>query len=169
MEKQKYGWTVWGIISFVFIPIGLIFLPIGLGLWYAKAGNDPEDPIIFLVVFGGIGALFLIIGLAFLAVDLRRRARMRRAYEGGYYVMAKIADIKVNTSINGVHGSPWVVECHYNDPDTGETHIWYSRNLYMNVKDLLTSDEVPVYIDRYDKRIAYVDVDAVLPKISVHR
>ena len=39
----------------------------------------------------------------------------------------------------------------------------------MNVKELLTSDEVPVYVDRSDYRIAFVDVDAILPEISVHR
>lgn len=94
---------------------------------------------------------------------------MRRAYESGNYVMAKITDMKVNPSINGTHGSPYVLECQYKDPDTGAVHIWYSRNLYMNVKELLTSDEVPVYVDRSDYRVAFVDVDAILPEISVHR
>ena len=168
-QKKKYGWTAWGILGFVFMPMGLIFLPIGLGLWFSKAGHNPEDPLVFLAVFGGIGAVFLFLGLAFLFVDLRRRARMRRAYESGNYVMAKITDVKVNTSVNGTHGSPYVLECQYKDPDTGVVHIWYSRNLYMNVKELLASDEVPVYVDRTDYRIAFVDVDAILPEISVHR
>lgn len=169
MDKKKYGWTAWGILGFVFMPMGLIFLPLGLCLWFAKAGHHPEDPKVFLIVFGAIGAVFLILGLAFLSVDLRRRARMRRAYEGGYYVMAKIADVKANLNVNGIHGNPYTLECHYSDPDTGVTHVWFSRNLYMNVKDLLQSDEVPVYVDRSDYGIGFVDVDAVLPEISVHR
>ena len=56
-QKKKYGWTAWGILGFVFMPMGLIFLPIGLGLWFSKAGHDPEDPLVFLAVFGGIGSI----------------------------------------------------------------------------------------------------------------
>jgi hypothetical protein len=61
-----------------------------------------------------------------------------------------------------------VVEVHYTDPDTGTVHVFYSRYLYINAKRLLTSYEVPVYMDREDKRVGFVDIDAVLPKIEVH-
>ena len=93
---------------------------------------------------------------------------LRRAYEGGYYVMAKIAGVKANRNVNGLHGNPYMLECHYTDPDTGVAHVWYSRYLYTDVTDLLKSDEVPVYTDRYDYSIGFVDVDAILPEIRVH-
>lgn len=148
--------------------MGLIFLPLGLLLWYHRAGKEPDDPRIFLYVFGGMGLAFLLAGLALLLADLRRRALMRRAYEGGNYVMAKIAGIKSNSNVNMNGRNPLVVECHYTDPATGIAHVWYSRYLYIEVSDLLQSDEVPVYIDRMDDRIGFVDIDAVLPKIRVH-
>ena len=34
---------------------------------------------------------------------------------------------------------------------------------------MLTSDEVPVYLDRMNEKIAFVDIDAVLPKVVMHR
>ena len=34
---------------------------------------------------------------------------------------------------------------------------------------LFTSDEVPVYIDRMNEKTFFVDIDAVLPKVVVHR
>ena len=27
---KKFGWTVWGLVGFIFAPIGLLFLLIGL-------------------------------------------------------------------------------------------------------------------------------------------
>ena len=65
-------------------------------------------------------------------------------------------------------GHPSVVEVHYTDPDTGTVHVYYSRYLYVNVGDMLTGEEVPVYLDR-DSGTGFVDIDAVLPKIEVHR
>ena len=94
---------------------------------------------------------------------------LRRAYEGGYCVMAKIAGKSAVENVsfhNGRH--PWVVECHYTDPATGTVHVFYSRYLNVQVMDLLKSDEVPVYLDRMDQRVGFVDIDAVLPEIEVH-
>lgn len=168
-ERKKYGWSVPGLLGMIFAPLGFFFLVMGLLFWHFRVGTDPEDPEIFLYVFGGIGSLFLIAGLVMLLADVRRRAQLRRAYEGGYYVMAKIAGAgeQNSVSLNGRH--PFVLECHYTDPDTGTVHVYYSRYLFVNVDDLLQSDEVPVYIDRMNDRVGFVDVDAVLPDIRVHR
>ena len=168
-NRKKYGWTVRGILGFVFAPMGLLFLTLGLLFWYFRVGDEPEDPEIFLYVFGGMGAAFLLIGLILLGMDLYRRARLRRAYEGGYCVMAKIAGRNTVESVsfhNGRH--PCVVECHYTDPATGTVHVFYSRYLNIQVWDLLKADEVPVYLDRMDQRVGFVDIDAVLPEIKVH-
>ena len=47
-RKKKYGWTVRGILGFVFGPMGLLFLSLGLLFWYFRVGDEPEDPEIFL-------------------------------------------------------------------------------------------------------------------------
>ena len=123
---------------------------------------------VFLSVFGGTGLAFLIAGLALLGADIRRRRRMRRALDGGEYVMAKIAGVQQRMNVNMHNTHPYVVECHYTDPGTGEVHVWYSRYLYFNPADMLTSDTVPVYIDRMDEKAYCVDVDAVLPNVVLH-
>ena len=75
MEKKKYGWTAKGIVAFCFIPMGLLFLPLGLLLWYYKAGNNPDGPEIFLYCFGGMGLVFLLIGLGLLLADTEQNMR----------------------------------------------------------------------------------------------
>lgn len=166
MEK-KYGWTEKGIIGFIFTPLGFIFLVIGAVVTHFGA-VDPEERLAFLISFAGVGTVFFLVGLILLALDLRRRRRQRAAYEGGHYVMGKVAGTKTITRVNMGWTHPVVVEVHYRNPDTDTVHVYYSRYLYVNVADVLTGDEVPVYLDR-DSGAGFVDIDAVLPRIEVHR
>lgn len=166
--RKKYGWTAKGILGMIFSPMGFMFLTLGICFWHFRVGDDPEAPEVFLYTFGGMGAVFLIVGLILLLADVRRRALLRRAYEGGYSVMAQIAGLHEQKNVNMNGGHPNVVECHYTDPDTGVVHVYYSRYLYIHIGDLLQSDQVPVYIDRMNDRIGFVDIDAVLPEIRVH-
>ena len=167
-EHKKYGWTAKGIVGMVFTPMGLIWLVLGVALWYYGAGDGPDDSLVFLCVFGGLGAIFLLVGLGLLLADIHRRTLLRRAYESGYYVMAKIAGTEVRANVNVKGRHPKYVECHYTDPSTGTVHVYFSRDLYVQVDDLFTSDEVPVYLDRMNDAVGFVDIDAVLPKIQVH-
>ncbi len=168
-EKKKYGWTEKGIIGLIFAPLGLFFTVLGGLLWYFKAGETPEDPLIFLCVFGGMGTAFLLTGLGLLLADVNRRSRLRQLYEAGNPVMAQIVGVQPRTNINASGTHPYVIECHYIDPDTGMTHVYFSRYLYFCPTDLLTSQQVPVYRDRNGGKLAFVDVDAVLPPMVVHK
>ena len=70
-------------------------------------------------------------------------------------------------NVNTVSGVPRMLECAYTDP-SGVVHVYRSRYLYTDISKLLKSDTVPVYIDRYNEDIGFVDVDAVLPEIRIH-
>lgn len=167
--KKKMGWTVYGIIGFIFTPMGLLFLLLGLliGTNKAMTWKDPEDPVIFLSVFGGIGSIFLILGLVFLYLDLRRRFLLRRAYACGNCVEAKILGMVEQRNMNMINGAPRMLEAAWTDGN-GVVHVYRSRYLYTNVAKLLTAETVPVYIDRYNESIGFVDIDAVLPEIRIH-
>lgn len=163
-ERKKTGWSVLSIVGLSFAPTGLLFLILGIVFWFNQVGDEPNDPLIFLCTFGGLGAVFLLIGLGLLGADLRRRRLMKRAYDGGYCVSARITGVreKQNVKINNRH--PYVVECRWTDPATDEEHVYTSRYLREDVTGLLTAEEVPVYVDRMDARIGFVDIDAVLPE-----
>lgn len=94
---KQYGWTEKGIIGSIFAPLGLVFLVVGL-LFNAHI-RAPDERLAFLVCFAGVGGVFLVVGLILLGMELWRRreasplgrARQRAAYEGGYYVMGRVA------------------------------------------------------------------------------
>lgn len=167
--RIRTGWTARGIVGLVFAPIGLLFVLIALAAQYftSSVWKRPDDFTLFTAVFSGVGSLFLLLGLGFLWTDIRRRRLLQRAYDAGNCVDAMITGVssQSNVSVNGRH--PCVVECAYTDA-AGVVHIYRSRYLYTDVTDLLTSKTVPVYIDRFDENIGYVDIDAVLPEIRVH-
>lgn len=145
--KKRFGWTVWGIVGLVFASVSLVFIPVGLVVDAAKPGEYGR---VFLYVFVGMGAFFLILGLAFLSADLRRRYLLRRAWYGGNAVAAKVTGVRSvnNVSMNGRH--PVVLECEY------QGNVYRSRYLYRDVPE--TGSEVTVYIDRIDDRIGFVDI-----------
>ncbi len=169
MEKKKYGWTALGIVGFIFTPIGLLFTVLGavIGRSPSVAWQGPDDPAVFLAVFCGVGGLFLLLGLLFLFLEFRRRRLLRRAYEGGNRVDAKILTVAEQRNVNVNGRSPRVVECAWTAP-SGVFHVYRSRYLYTDVTKLLETETVPVYIDRDDENIGFVDIDAVLPEIRVH-
>ena len=166
--NKKYGWTEKGIVGMIFIPLGLIFLIVG-AVVAGIGAIEPDERTAFLICFAGGGAVFFLIGLLLLFLDLRRRRLQREAYESGYCVMGKVAGTRPITRVNMMGTHPRVVEVHYTDPDTGTVHVYDSRYLYIHVDDLLTRDEVPVFLNRNDYRVGFVDIDAVMPKVEVHR
>jgi hypothetical protein len=164
--NKKMGWTVYGILGFIFAPMGFLFLMIGFFVGQSKNirwdGNG--DPAVFTAVFCGIGGLFLLLGLGFLAVDIRRRYLLRRAYDGGNCVEAKILGVVMQRNVNMAYGQPRMIEAAWTDSN-GVVHVYRSRYLKTDVTKLLKSDTVPVYIDRYNENIGFVDIDAILPEI----
>ncbi len=167
--RKKMGWTVFGILGYIFAPMGFLFLMIcffvgrdGYSHW---RGNG--DPAVFTAVFCGFGGLFLLLGLGFLAVDIRRRYLLRRAYDGGSCVEAQILGVVTQRNVNMPYGQPRMVEAAWTDPN-GVVHVYRSRYVNVDVTKLLKSTTVPVYIDRYNENIGFVDIDAVLPEIKIH-
>jgi len=161
---KKFGWTVWGLVGSIFAPIGLIFLIVGLAISTTYSFRSMGDATVFRYTFCGMGGLFFLMGAGFLFYDLRRRYRLRQAFYGGIIVDAKITDIKEirNVNMNGSH--PFVIECSFTD-SSGEEHIYRSRYLYKDPRNILTGDTVPVYIDRMNEEIGFVDVESILDQM----
>ncbi|MBQ9326651.1 MAG: hypothetical protein IJ246_12885 [Clostridia bacterium] len=165
-KKRKRGYTALDILGFVFVPMGLVYLLVGIlvgRLVSLRQGNQ-----LFILVFGGVGGCFLLLGIIFLLVAYSKRNRLRQLMEGGYSVQARITgchEVK-NMTVHGRH--PFQVECAWEDPATHAVHIFLSRPLPFDPRDLLTSETVPVYVDRWQVQDGYVDIDACLPEIQMH-
>ena len=105
-RNPKFSCSALDIIGMIFTPLGLVFILVG-GIITAFAENHPEnttgDPRLFFWLFGGIGSIFLILGIIFLLLMLRRRSLHRQLFAEGHYVMATVTSVmpNYNVRING--------------------------------------------------------------------
>ncbi len=171
--KREPGYTpnALDIIGMIFAPLGGVLILVGriiTGLAERHPENTTGDPRLFFWIFGGIGAVFLILGIIFLALMLRRRAIHKRIFAEGYYVMATVTSVMpdYNIRINGK--CPYFAECSYTDPETGILHLFRSRNIFFDPTAILMDARVPVYIEKGNYRHYYVDVDSLLPEVRRH-
>lgn len=161
-RKSKTGVSALLIVGSVFAIVGAVFLATG-GITYF-ALKEEEGAILFLLIFGGIGLLFFILGLIFLIVVAQKKARSDKLLNAGNYVMAEILEVALNYNVAVNRRHPYIVRCRYQDM-YGNVHIFKSRDLYFDPTDLFKDQMVKVYVDGENYKRYYVDIDEVLPNV----
>ena len=164
-RKSKTGPSALLIVGSVFTIVGASFLAIGLIIYYAL--KEEERVILFLLIYGGIGLLFFVLGLIFLIVVAGKKARSDKLLNAGNYVMAQIMEVSLNYNVTVNRRHPYIVRCRYQDM-YGNVHIFKSRDLFFNPTDLLKDRMVKVYVDGENYKHYYVDIDGVLPNVIEH-
>ena len=147
--------------------LGIIFCVVGLALIcagvvttaFGKSIGEGSEMMLFLYIFGGIGLLFLIIGLPFLVFGIRKRNTKARLLETGVQAVGIIKSIEKNlqVTVNGRH--PYKAECQVTDPVTGEIYLYSSESFMKNI-DYLVGGQVTVYYDPDDRSKYYVDIES---------
>ena len=65
-------------------------------------------------------------------------------------------------AVNGRH--PFNIICSYSDPYDGKEYLYKSENIWFNPDVILskkTIRDIPVYIDKDNKKIYYVDIESI--------
>lgn len=169
-RKVKMGLSAMMIVAITFTILGATFLPIGL---IAGLGLMQVDGsfIVFVVMFAGLGSIFLALGILFLVLEVKKRNRCNRLLAEGYYIYAEVLDVNQNFNIQyGNHGHPYVIKCGYTD-ENGTLHIFKSRNITRYPGNNLIGQQVRVYLDRNDYnnfKNYYMDIDEILPNVEEH-
>lgn len=167
--QPKIRMTEKVLVGAIFAAVGAFFLALGLPIGLLAFAGDPIGQAMFLMMFCGIGGLFLVMGLFFLRSEVKRRRNLQELVDHNQYVMADIVGVQAQNSGSGGRAYGYRVECHYRDPGTDAMHVYFSRVLNFDPTDMITSRQVRVYVDPYDENCFLVDVDAVLPEMKIHR
>lgn len=158
------------IVAIVFSAIGLAFSA-GAAVTALNLKNlqvhGTGDVRMLPVIFGAVGGLFLTSGILFAVLTIRKRAVRQQVVSNGDYIMADVVNIRQNFSLQVNGKYPYVLECHYRNPETGTLHVFMSRNLFFYPAEL-ENRQVRVYIDRENMRHYYVDVENVFPEVEIH-
>lgn len=150
-------------VSWFLLAMGAFFLAIGLMAYLLASGfENPADEQIFrytfLGVFGGIGIVLMLIGLILGCQMQKKKAMADRLVASGHFVWADAVDVSINMNMRINHQSPCVLRCALRHTD-GQTYLLRSPYLRFDPRAFLTDGKVKVWLDPYDIKQYYVDVD----------
>lgn len=165
-RKAKRGWTGLLILGVVFTVMGMGYVAAVILIRFADIGAN-EDVVIAGYAFGGLGAVFLFVGIICLFVEISKRMRCNRLIRAGQYVMTEVSEISINYNVCVNLRHPHVVVCRYQDP-YGNVHLFRSRNLMFDPAPYLHGQMIKVYMDGENYKNYYMDIDAALPNIIQH-
>ena len=165
-KKAKVGLGASAIVGITFTLMGVAFLAAGITI-YLSLGNRFDGAILFLYIFGGVGALFLLVGLPFVIAFINKKKRCNRLLKEGNYVMAEVSEITRNYNVRVNNRRPYIVKCAYRD-GYGNVHIFKSRNILYDPSTILKDNMVKVYVDGENYKHYYMDLDEVLPNVIEH-
>ncbi|NCC43113.1 MAG: phage holin family protein [Clostridia bacterium] len=176
-QSKNKGVFLCGVI---FTIMGSVFA--GIGLAISLLAVSYPDRWMFFLIFGGIGGIFLVIGIIFLARELRKKSQVKRLKNSGDYVNAVIKSVAVDSSIEygGMAGTsalyknlsasgsheqvytshPLYFQCSYAAPD-GIEHIFRSESKVGLDQERYIGQNVKVYYKGDDFRKYYVALEEV--------
>lgn len=166
MEKRKAkgGWSVRLIAALIFTGVGILYILIGR---VVQGDNINGNAIVFRLIFGGLGAVLLAVGMICLFLEIQSRRRNTRLLNSGKYILAEISEITMNYAVSVNSRHPYIVKCQYQDGN-GYVHVFKSRSLNFDPSPHLRDQMVRVYVDGEDFKHYYVDIDSVLPTVIEH-
>lgn len=151
MLKFSIG-TVFVIMGSIFFGVGAVIITVGITLFF-DISSDNVDKLLLL----GCGALFMILGAAFLLSVILKAVRKKRLIANGDQLTGTIVAVNLNMSVtvNGYH--PYRADCEVFDPNSGERYLYRSENTMEDISGLVGMS-VTVYADPNNRKKYYVDV-----------
>jgi predicted RNA-binding protein associated with RNAse of E/G family len=115
---------------------------------------------------GGLGTIFLLIGVLLTLIPKLRSRRDEALKATGTPVSARFQRVQVNDTMEVNGRNPFVVLAQWVNPETHEIHVFQSNNLWFDPTGHITADHpITVYIDRNNPKKYYVDL-SFLPKLA---
>lgn len=110
-------------------------------------------------LFGGMGALFALVGGGLLTVVIRRRRTVARLKREGQPINAKFLETFLDTSTRVNGRNPYRVACQAIHPATGKLMRFDSDHIWADPTDLIGKQPIRVLIDPHDPKAYFVDVE----------
>ena len=117
------------------------------------------------VILCGMGAISWLLGVAAVvwkSVSDRRKTWLQR---NGRRIQARITRVELNLPVKVKGKHPFHIVCHWHDPASNETHVFYSANIWFNPTKYIMGNTIEVLVDPNNPSRYAVDT-AFLPKRS---
>lgn len=181
---MKLRGNVFFLIGLIFALVGSIFTIVGIGIAvgfylhggtmvvngvteYYAPGTVGLGSVLFLATFGGIGLVFVLLGIMLIMTSIKRIKTIMKLKNDGIYVTAKISSVERNLSVKINKRHPYYVTCEYEDIYSGGIHVFRSDNILDNPGDVVGTD-ITVYVDKNNWNLYYVDTEALTSRYIYH-
>ncbi|KIP96305.1 MULTISPECIES: DUF3592 domain-containing protein [Pseudomonas] len=104
------------------------------------------------LIVGGIGAVFLAIGLLFVLPPLFAKRRAAELRVSGTAVQAELVDVELNGSLSINGRNPYRIVAQWLNPQTNKLHVFRSENLWFDPGPYISESLVTVMIDPSNPR-----------------
>ncbi len=113
-----------------------------------------------VLLLGGMGLIFSVVGGSALLGPLRRRAKVKKVIAAGHYVYAEVTGSFLcrNYTVNNRH--PFKLECNYEDVFSGINHMFTSDHIWTDPQAYV-GRQVKVYCNRDFTGPYYVDIESL--------
>ncbi len=130
----------------------------------ARIDSFTENWIGSLIV-GGIGLIFLLIGLVLVLPPLLARRRAAQLQVSGTPVQAEVVDVELNGALTVNGRSPYRIVAQWLNPQTNKLHVFRSANLWFDPGPYISESLVTVMIDPQNPKRYSMDT-RFLPELA---
>ena len=135
--------------------------------------NQPEDARIndLFELWGGsiimaiIGAPFFLVGLLMMFFGMRKKRKNDYLQKNGVPVMAQFQEVQRNRSVSVNGKNPYVILCHWLNPQTSEIHVFESENIWFDPSRYIGEHKIRVLLDKRNYAKYLVDI-SFLPNVA---
>lgn len=153
--------NVFLLMGSIFAGMGILFTAIGGIFSFIRSAASQDtllDVLPFLLSFGGVGIIFLIIGIVFIVIAKNQKRRHAHLKETGERLFASITGGMPDYTIRVNRKHPYRLECRYDDLFSGDTYLFRSEPIWQD-PNLYIGQQITVYADRTDRSKYYVDTE----------
>lgn len=143
-------------------PVEVLYLPANPQRAKINDFSDLWGMTVFMAV---MGVPFFSVGVLVFLVSRLKNRKKDYLQQNGEAVAARFQSVASNqkVSINGRH--PFVVVCHWLNPETSEVHVFESENIWFDPSSYIKGEELMVFIKRGNPKKYHVDI-SFLPKMA---
>lgn len=117
------------------------------------------------LIFSGLGLPFFLIGLGFLFKDAQNKKKEQQLRESGSRILADLVAVQFNTNVRVNGRCPFIIQCQAVNPADGKVYLFESKNFWYDPEPFLQDrPKIPVLVDGDNYHRYLVLTDGILPE-----
>ena len=117
------------------------------------------------VILAGFGSLFFLIGFGSSLFVRMRKNKDAALLANGMAIATNYQNVELNRSLKVNGRYPFKIVTHWQNPDTGQLHIFKSKNIWFDPSDYIEQDKITVYVEPNNYKKYYLDT-SFLPTVA---